>query len=81
MNSRVAGALPSMGADQTWRSRSNATRSEPGEMAGASPAPSDMGVPPANGTVQIATSIGIGEAAGFTGSASSQLELWSPPRT
>ena len=81
MNSFFAGADPSSGADQIWRSFSNATTSPRGDTAGRSPSPSSFGSPPSNGTDQTLTVVGALTAAGFTGRPSSQFEPWSPPRT
>ena len=77
----AAAVEPSIGADQTWCSFSNATTSPRGDTAGRSPSPSSFGSPPANGADQTETLAGSVAAAGFTGRLSSQFAPWSPPRT
>jgi hypothetical protein len=77
---RRAGDEPSIGVSQIERSRVNATASDRGETAGPSPSPSARGSPPSNGAAMIWTRGGVGRFRMFTGAASSQFELKSPPR-
>src|SRR5439155_16006676 len=79
--SALAGADPSRGAVQIWPPLLNATTSPRGETTGSSPSPIAFGSPPSNGTLKICTLGGAGFELTLTGSASSQFEPWSPPRT
>ena len=80
---RRAAAEPSSGAVHTARSFTNATVRPSGESAGSSP-PSAItrgAAAPSNGTTISCTFAPLGIDVGFTGTASSQFEPCSPPRT
>jgi len=81
VKSALAGAEPSIGTVQICPPLVNATRSLRGESTGSSPSPNTTGSPPANGTASTCTLGGMGLCVTFTGTWSSQLEPWSPPRT